>query len=70
MVYYMPTGESGRIVLEVDPDLKRRLYSSLALDHKTMKDWFIVQAQEYVASHEQGSLFGVSTSTPQPNTEP
>ena len=29
-------------MLEVEPELKQRLYSALALDGKTMKEWFIV----------------------------
>jgi len=49
--------ESGRIVLEVEPDLKRRLYSALALQHQSLKDWFIGQAVEYVRSRQQPRLF-------------
>jgi len=36
---------SGRIVLEVDPILKRRLHSFLDLSGKTMREWFIEQAE-------------------------
>jgi hypothetical protein len=41
-------GDSGRIVLEVDPTLKKQLYSILALEQKTLKDWFIQQAEQHV----------------------
>lgn len=53
----MPIGESGRIVLEIEPELKRRLYSALAMDQKTLKDWFIGRASEYVRSQQQPNLF-------------
>ena len=66
----MSIGESGRIVLEVEPDLKRRLYSALALDHKTMKDWFIAQAEEYMDSQQQPRLFGTSKPNLESETEP
>jgi len=45
----MAKGESGRIVLEVDPKLKKTLYSILAMEQKTLKDWFIDKAQKHIA---------------------
>ncbi|MDC9597356.1 MULTISPECIES: hypothetical protein [Xenorhabdus] len=44
----MAKGESGRIVLEVDPELKKSLYSILALDQQTLKDWFVDKAQQHI----------------------
>lgn len=41
-------GDSGRIVLEVNPTLKKQLYSILALEQKTLKDWFIQQAEQHI----------------------
>jgi hypothetical protein len=52
----MPKGESGRVVIEIEPALKRRLYSALAIDNSTLKQWFVDAAQLYVAEHEQPSL--------------
>jgi hypothetical protein len=52
----MPKGKSGRIVIEVDPNLKRKLYSALAGDNSTLKDWFLDAAESYIAEHEQPSL--------------
>ena len=52
----MPKGESGRIVIEVDPDLKRRLYVALAGDASTLKDWFVAAAINYVAERPQPNL--------------
>lgn len=57
----MPIGDSGRIVLEVEPLLKRQLYSALALEHMTLKDWFIGQAEQYVQAQQQPGLFGTVT---------
>ncbi len=34
----MAAGKSGRIVLEVEPELKQRLYSALALERKHSKN--------------------------------
>ena len=45
----MAKGDSGRIVIEVDPDLKRRLYSALALESLTLKDWFIKNVDLYLS---------------------
>jgi len=40
--------ESGRIVIEIDPDLKQRLHALLALQGTTLKDWFVEKAAAYV----------------------
>ena len=52
----MTKGDSGRIVIEVEPDLKRRLYSTLAMDSSTLKDWFIQCAESYVKDKAARSL--------------
>lgn len=46
--YSMAKGESGRIVLEIEPELKKNLYSILAMEQKTLKDWFIDKAQKHI----------------------
>jgi len=56
----MSKGDSGRIVIEIDPNLKRKLYSALARDNSTMKDWFLGAATSYIAEHEQPSLLDIS----------
>lgn len=53
----MPQGKSGRIVIEIDRELKRRLYSSLASRGLTLKDWFIVTAGEFIQAEKQPTLF-------------
>jgi len=60
----MAISESGRIVLEVNPELKRRLYSALALENKSLKEWFILMAEEYIREKQQPSLFSPSKEEP------
>lgn len=49
----MARGQSGRIVIEVEPQFKRNLYSALASDGSTLKSWFIQVAREYINEREQ-----------------
>ena len=44
----MSIGNSGRIVIEVEPEAKRRLYAALALDGLTLKEWFLKAADVYI----------------------
>jgi hypothetical protein len=46
----MPIGKSRRIVIDVeDVGLKRDLYSALAAEGRSLKDWFASSAQEYLS---------------------
>lgn len=45
----MARGKSGRLVLEVDPVLKRHLYFSLEKNQKTLREWFIENAEKYIS---------------------
>jgi hypothetical protein len=44
----MSRGASGRIVLEIDPQLKSELHAAVALDGRSLKDWFLESARAYV----------------------
>jgi len=44
----MPAGPSGRVVVEIDPALKKELYRNLTIEGLTLKDWFIQSAEEYL----------------------
>ncbi len=44
----MARGQSGRIVLEVNPELKNELYSAISKKGITLKDWFVDKAEEYI----------------------
>lgn len=52
----MARGDSGRIVIEVDPHLKRQLYSALASDGSTLKAWFVDAASTFLEEREQPRL--------------
>ena len=60
----MPRGRSGRIVVEVERELKGRLHATLALEGLTVKEWFVEHATEYVqnravlASRRKGARNG------------
>ena len=43
-------------MIEVSPDLKRKLYRALAGDDSTLKHWFIEAATNYLAESEQPNL--------------
>lgn len=49
----MSIGNSGRIVIEIDPGVKRRLYAALTRDGMSLKEWFLKSAQTYLASANQ-----------------
>ena len=53
----MPRGESGRIVIEIEPEMKRRLYAALAISGSTLKDWFLRNATSFCDESVQPSLF-------------
>lgn len=42
----MSVGDSGRIVLEIDPEKKKLLYQTLKSEGLNMKEWFLLQAEQ------------------------
>ncbi|WP_145336597.1 MULTISPECIES: hypothetical protein [unclassified Pseudomonas] len=52
----MSVGQSGRVVIELDPAIKRELYSLLAKNGMTLKDWFLSQAAIYIETGGQFTL--------------
>ncbi|MFK5948276.1 MAG: hypothetical protein QM500_05865 [Methylococcales bacterium] len=53
----MAKGSSGRIVIEVDPGIKHELYEALGKEDLTLKDWFLMNADEFLKDKGQISLF-------------
>lgn len=53
----MARGESGRVVLEIDPDFKREFYAALTREGLTLKDWFVTSAERHLQDMNQPSLF-------------
>ena len=60
----MARGDSGRIVIEVDPETKRQLYAALDLTGSTLKDWFVKRASDFCDETNQPSLFHPSDLAP------
>jgi hypothetical protein len=52
----MAVGPSGRIVVEIDPDLKHELYAALEADGVNLKQWFLEQVQARLRDRGQLSL--------------
>lgn len=53
----MAKGPSGRVVIVVEPALKRELYVELTRRDLTLKDWFVEQATRYLEQSRQPALF-------------
>lgn len=52
----MTKNDSGRIVLTIRPNLKRKLYAVLALEQTTLKDWFAESSESYVKEKLKAEL--------------
>jgi hypothetical protein len=52
----MPVGTSGRIVIEIDPELKQELYRALSEQGLNLKQWFLSNAQQYLDQRVQPNL--------------
>ncbi len=57
-LHSMAIGESGRIVVDVGPEVKRELYAALAHKGSSLKDWFLDSAHRFCGDESKGlSLF-------------
>lgn len=62
----MPIGKSRRIVIDVeDVGLKRDLYSALAAEGRSLKDWFASSAREYLSGRSAAPIAARRVSEPQ-----
>jgi hypothetical protein len=52
----MPIGRSGRVVIEIDPELKQELYASLEAEGLSLKHWFLGHVDVRLKDHRQMSL--------------
>jgi hypothetical protein len=68
MLHDMARGDSGRIVLEVDPSQKDELYAAVTKNGLTLKDWFLKKAKEYLHEQKQPHLFAPYTLAESPVT--
>ena len=49
----MSRGSSGRIVIEVPSSLKNRIHAEVALEGRSLKDWFVEQAESYLSFKDE-----------------
>lgn len=58
----MARGPSGKLVIEIDPELKDALHARLAQEKRTVKQWLVQQAEEYLrwqqASPDTKTVYG------------
>ena len=47
----MARGNSGRLVIEIDPLMKQELYAALGQKGLNMKEWFLMNAEVYLRKH-------------------
>jgi len=52
----MAIGTSGRVVVEIDPELKKELHTALREEGRNLKDWMIEHAKDYLNARRQPSL--------------
>lgn len=52
----MSIGKSGRVVIEIDPRLKKELYAVLRRNDLNLKDWFVKSAESYITNNIQDTL--------------
>ena len=60
----MSRGPSGRLVVELNPDLKRELYLALTLDSLTFKEWLTGQVERYISERRQPPLLVAEAQPP------
>ena len=52
----MAKGSSGRLVIEIDPNLKQELYQALGDEGLNLKQWFLGNVAEFLGSRTQLEL--------------
>ena len=52
----MAKGSSGRLVIEIDPSIKKELYERLGEKGLNMREWFLINANAYLKQNKQSSL--------------
>jgi predicted Rossmann fold nucleotide-binding protein DprA/Smf involved in DNA uptake len=62
----MPVGRNGRIVVELDPDLKRRLHARLRSEGRDFKGWLLERVQDYLGTPRKEEGASPDREEPQP----
>ena len=59
----MPRSKSGRILIEIEPELKEELYDALQKEGINLKSWFLDNVQDYLSDRSQLKLFVTEQTT-------
>ena len=49
----MSIGTSGRVVIEIEPELKQEIYTKLKSNGMTLKEWFLLQSKELLNDNKK-----------------
>ncbi|WP_348708297.1 hypothetical protein [uncultured Pseudoalteromonas sp.] len=49
----MSIGTSGRVVIEIEPELKLEIYKILKSNGMTLKEWFLLQSKELLNDNKK-----------------
>lgn len=49
----MSIGKSGRVVIEIEPELKQEIYTILKSNGMTLKEWFLLQSKELLNDNKK-----------------
>jgi len=52
----MAKGNSGRLVIEIDPELKQELYKALGEEGLNLKQWFLNNVDRFLSQRMQPTL--------------
>jgi len=52
----MPKSDSGRLVIDIEPALKTRLYSALDQTGSTLKEWFLKSAEKFADEYSKAGV--------------
>lgn len=52
----MPVGSSGRIVIEINPELKKELYEQLGKENLNLKQCFLCHVDDFLSDKNQLNL--------------
>lgn len=56
--------KSGRLVVDIDPEIKLALHAALAAEGVSLKDWVVTRARNYIEERSRPRLFAAEPSRP------
>lgn len=69
-VTFVARGPSGRFVIDLEPETKRSLHAALVQDQLTLKEWFRIRVNAYLAERLQPHLPGLASSPEASSAKP